>query len=180
MQTYYCWIPGDRAWRADHAPYEAWAKLGSTTPIGPTTDPKAIAHKTPSSDAPHGWVLLVADDGVADGAVAGVEPEAALRSAGEELARRKSPANQLASHPIWGVDGRALAHQQLLDARLSLIEKKPLMAWSVYQRRPCRPAKASGMWPLRQPNGDDTRQPSSVRTDGGFLHVSEHHSSAAR
>jgi hypothetical protein len=40
-------------------------------------------------------------------------------------------------------------------------------------------AKAE-MWPLRQPNGDATRQPSSVRTDGGFLHVSEHHSSAAR
>jgi len=28
--------------------------------------------------------------------------------------------------------------------------------------------------------GDATRQPSSVRTDGGFLHVSEHHSSATR
>jgi tripartite tricarboxylate transporter family receptor len=40
-------------------------------------------------------------------------------------------------------------------------------------------AKAE-MWPLRQPNGDATRQPSSVRTDGGFLHVSEHYSSAAR
>jgi hypothetical protein len=40
-------------------------------------------------------------------------------------------------------------------------------------------AKAE-MWPLRQPNGDATRQPSSVRTDGGFLHVSENHSSAAR
>jgi hypothetical protein len=40
--------------------------------------------------------------------------------------------------------------------------------------------RESGMWPLRQPNGDATRQPSSVRTDGGFLHVSEHHSSAAR
>src|SRR5215813_5691464 len=29
--------------------------------------------------------------------------------------------------------------------------------------------RESGMWPLRQLNGDATRQPSSVRTDGGFL-----------
>src|SRR5262245_28466364 len=31
-------------------------------------------------------------------------------------------------------------------------------------------AKAE-MWPLRQPNGDATRQPSSVRTDGGFFNA---------
>jgi hypothetical protein len=29
----------------DHAPYDAWVKLGCITPIGPTTDPNAIAHK---------------------------------------------------------------------------------------------------------------------------------------
>jgi hypothetical protein len=28
-----------------YAPYGARAKLGCITPIGPTTDPKAIAHK---------------------------------------------------------------------------------------------------------------------------------------
>ena len=31
--------------------------------------------------------------------------------------------------------------------------------------------RESGMWPLRQPNGDATRQPSSVRTDGGFFNA---------
>jgi phage terminase large subunit-like protein len=43
----YCWLPGDLKERSeqDHAPYEAWAKLGWIMPIGPTTDPKAIAHK---------------------------------------------------------------------------------------------------------------------------------------
>jgi phage terminase large subunit-like protein len=43
----YCWLPGNLQERSeqDHAPYEAWQKLGFITPIGPTTDPKAIAHK---------------------------------------------------------------------------------------------------------------------------------------
>ena len=43
----YCWIPGDLKERGeqDHAPYDAWARLGCITPIGPTTDPKAIAYK---------------------------------------------------------------------------------------------------------------------------------------
>jgi phage terminase large subunit-like protein len=43
----YCWLPGDLKERSeqDHAPYDAWAKLGCIAPIGPTTDPKAIAHK---------------------------------------------------------------------------------------------------------------------------------------
>jgi phage terminase large subunit-like protein len=43
----YCWLPGDLKERSeqDHAPYEAWVKLGWIMPIGPTTDPKAIAHK---------------------------------------------------------------------------------------------------------------------------------------
>ena len=43
----FCWLPGDLKERSeqDHAPYDAWAKLGCITPIGATTDPKAIAHK---------------------------------------------------------------------------------------------------------------------------------------
>jgi phage terminase large subunit-like protein len=43
----YCWLPGDLQERSeqDRAPYAAWAKLGLIIPIGPTTDPKAIAHK---------------------------------------------------------------------------------------------------------------------------------------
>src|SRR5215468_4331481 len=43
----YCWLPGDQQERSerDRAPYAAWAKLGLIIPIGPTTDPKAIAHK---------------------------------------------------------------------------------------------------------------------------------------
>src|SRR5215831_4647395 len=43
----YCWLPGDLPERSeqDRAPYVAWTKLGLIIPIGPTTDPKAIAHK---------------------------------------------------------------------------------------------------------------------------------------
>ena len=43
----FCWLPGDLKERGaqDHAPYDAWARLGCITPIGPTTDPKAIAYK---------------------------------------------------------------------------------------------------------------------------------------
>ena len=43
----YCWLPGDPKERSeqDHAPYDAWAKLGCITPIGPTTDPRTIANK---------------------------------------------------------------------------------------------------------------------------------------
>jgi phage terminase large subunit-like protein len=43
----YCWLPGNLEERSeqDHAPYRAWEKLGCIIPIGPTTDPKAIAHK---------------------------------------------------------------------------------------------------------------------------------------
>ena len=43
----YCWLPGNLQERSeqDHAPYSAWAKLGFITPIGPTTDPRAIAQK---------------------------------------------------------------------------------------------------------------------------------------
>lgn len=43
----YCWLPGDPQERSeqDRAPYAAWAKLGFITSIGPTTDPRAIAHK---------------------------------------------------------------------------------------------------------------------------------------
>ena len=42
-----CWLPGNLQERSeqDHAPYAAWAKLGFITPIGPTTDPRVIAHK---------------------------------------------------------------------------------------------------------------------------------------
>ena len=43
----YCWLPGDLQERSeqDRAPYAAWAKLGFIASIGPTTDPRAIAHK---------------------------------------------------------------------------------------------------------------------------------------
>src|SRR5262249_19715327 len=36
--------PGTRS-EQDHAPYSAWQKLGFITPIGPTTDPRAVAYK---------------------------------------------------------------------------------------------------------------------------------------
>jgi hypothetical protein len=43
----YCWLPGNLQERSeqDRAPYSAWEKLGFITPIGPSTDPRAIAQK---------------------------------------------------------------------------------------------------------------------------------------
>ena len=45
----------------DHAPYSAWAKLGFITPIGPTTDPRVIAHKIAELNGQNRIMLLAFD-----------------------------------------------------------------------------------------------------------------------
>jgi len=59
----YCWLPGNLQERSeqDHAPYSAWAKLGFITPIGPTTDPRVIAHKIAELNGQNRIMLLAFD-----------------------------------------------------------------------------------------------------------------------
>jgi phage terminase large subunit-like protein len=61
----YCWLPGDMKERSeqDHAPHDAWARLGCITPIGPTTDPKVIAHKIAEINGRNHIMSLVFDLG---------------------------------------------------------------------------------------------------------------------
>jgi phage terminase large subunit-like protein len=59
----YCWLPGDLQERSEHdrAPYAAWAKLGFITPIGPTTDPRAIAQKIAELNGQNRFMSLAFD-----------------------------------------------------------------------------------------------------------------------
>ena len=59
----YCWLPGNLQERSeqDRAPYAAWAKLGLLTAIGPTTDPRVIAHKIAEINATNKIAALAFD-----------------------------------------------------------------------------------------------------------------------